>query len=215
MSRPYEVAANEFLVARLLQIVDADSLESFPAPTEGLAEYGLDAPQATLELNTTSIQMGSTNPINHHRYLRIGDRIHLIQDRFPHHLLAAASAFVDLRLVPPGETLTAIRTPDWQLSKTETGGLQLNPAAEGLSTDDLQRKLQHWQQAYGTRVLPLTRETAGAVLELTLAEKETPLHFLIVEENDRILLLRQDLGLAYRLPAGTDLLDSPAPQEAP
>jgi hypothetical protein len=214
MSHPYKVAANDFLVDRLLEIADADSLQRFPAPAEGLAEFGLEPPQAILELDSTRIQMGSTNPINHHRYLRIGDNVHLIQDRFPHHLLAAAAAFVDLRPIPPGGLISAIHAPDWRLSKTKDGGLQLNPSTEELSSDDLQRKLQQWQQAYATRVSPLTEEVTGPLLELELTEGEHPLRFLIVEENDRILLLRQDLGLAYRLPAGTDLLDPPVPQQA-
>jgi hypothetical protein len=213
ISHPYEVAANAFLVTRLLEIADADSLESFPAPVEGLAEFGLEPPQATLELDSTRIQMGSTNPINHHRYLRIGDDLHLIQDRFPHHLLAGAEAFVDLRPVPADRLITAIRTPDWQLSKKENGGLQLDPPGEGLSTDDLQRKLQHWQQAYATRVLPLTTQETGPALELMLEGEEAPLRFLIVEENGRVSLVRQDLGLAYRLPAGSNLLDPPAAQD--
>jgi hypothetical protein len=215
MSQPYQVAANDFLVDRLLEIADAHSLERFPAPAEGLAKFGLDPPQATLELNSTRIQMGNTHPINHRRYLRIDDQLHLIQDRFPQHLLAAAEAFVDLRPLPPASTITAIRTPDWQLSKTETGGLQLNPAAEGLSTDDLQRKLQRWQQAYATRVSSLTTEATGPLLELELAEGEPSLRFLIVKENGRVLLLRPDLGLAYLLPAGTALLDPPAQPETP
>jgi hypothetical protein len=213
MSHPYEVAANDFLVARLLEIADADSLESFPAPAEELAKFGLEPPQATLDLDSTRIQMGSTNPINNHRYLRIGDNLHLIQDRFPHHLLAAAEAFVDLRPVPPDRLITSIRTPDWRLSKKENGGLQLDPPGEGLSTDDLQRKLQHWQQASATRVLPLATEGTGPVLELMLEGEEAPLRFLIVEDSDRVSLLRQDLGLAYRLPAGTDLLNPPAAQD--
>jgi hypothetical protein len=214
MSHPYRVAANDFNVSRLLEIAEANSLESFPVPAEGLAEFGLDPPQATLELDSSEIQMGNTNPINRHRYLRIDHAIHLIQDRFPHLLLASAETFVDLRLAPPGHTLTAVRTPDWQLTNSENDGLQLNPPGEGLSTDDLQRKLQQWQQAYATRVLPLAAQGPGPVLELMLEGEEAPLRFLIVEENDRVSLLRQDLGLAYRLPAGTDLLDPPAPQQA-
>jgi hypothetical protein len=215
MSQPYQVAANGFLVDRLLEIVGAHSLESFPAPAEGLGKFGLDPPQATLELNSTRIQMGATHPINHRRYLRIDDRLHLIQDRFPQHLLAAAEAFVDLRPLPPAGTITAIRTPGWQLTKTENGRLQLTPAGEGLSSDDLQRKLQHWQQAYATRVSSLTTEATGPLLEVELAEGEHPLRFLIVEENGRVLLFRPDLGLAYRLPAGTNLLEPPAQQETP
>jgi hypothetical protein len=213
MSYPYVVAANDARVAKLLQIAGADSLESFPAPAEGLAEFGLEPPQAVLDLGSTRIEMGSTNPINHHRYLRIGDTLHLIRDRFPHHLLAGAEGFVSLRLIPAGGSITAIRTPDWRLSRGEDGELLLDPPLPELSVDDLQLKLQRWQQAHAARALPLAKERATPDLELILEDEEHPLRFLIVREKNRVLLLRQELGLAFRLPTGSDLLDPPAAQD--
>ncbi len=214
MSRPYSVAANEFLIHKLLQIAHAHSLEHFPVPAGRLAEFGLEPPQAILDLGPVHMEMGGTDPINHRRYLRIGDTLHLIQDRFPHHLLAGAEAFVHLGLIPPQQTLTAIRTPDWRLAKGEGGRLILDPPDGALSVDDLQRKLQRWQQAQATRVLPLKGEPTAPELELTLEGEAPPLRYRIIERDHRVLLLRSDLGLAFRLP-GADLLLPPAPQEGP
>ncbi len=215
MSQPYNVAANEFLIHKLLQITQADSLERFPVPTGRLVEFGLEPPQAVLDLGPVHMEMGGTDPINHRRYLRIGDTLHLIQDRFPHHLLAGAEAFVNLGLVPPRQTLTAIRAPGWRLAKGEDGRLVLDPPDEALSVDDLQRKLQRWQQAQATRAVPLQGDTAAPELELTLEGEASPLRYRIIERDNRVLLLRSDLGLAFRLPGGSDLLLPPTPQEGP
>lgn len=92
MTEPSENTANNSKIASLLEIAQAASISRFKAPAN-LTEYGLNPPQAVLTLNQTRIEMGTTNPINHRRYLRVGDEIHLINDRFPHYFLARANYF--------------------------------------------------------------------------------------------------------------------------
>ncbi len=213
MTRPYKSAANGVRIEQLLPIASTPSFEHFSVPEERLREFGLAEPQAELWLNDLAIQMGSTNPIHHRRYLRMGDTVHLIADRFPHHLLSTAEGFVALELLPPGGNLRAIHTPQWQLAKETDGRLTLNPPNPALTTDDLNRKFDQWRFTQAIGVTPLPPETSEETLELILDGREAPLRFLIVRREKQTLLLRPDLGIAYRLPGGPELLAPPKAKE--
>ncbi len=212
---PHMLPANSPRIEQLLNIAGAESLQHFPAPPDKLAEFGLQQPQATIQLGPYRILMGGTNPITHQRYLRIDDTIHLIKDRFPHHLMASPAEFVALEILPPGRQLEAIRTPDWSISKGQHGKLQLEPPQEGLSMDDLNRKITQWQHAQATTVIPLLQAEPIGELALITKDSAEPLLFKLVKREEEILLWRPKLGLAYRLPAATNLLTPPASGETP
>ncbi len=215
MSAPYTITANAVRIEQLLQIATAESLQRFPSPTEQLAEFGLAEPQAIIKLGQQSIQMGNTNPVSHQRYLRSGDTIHLIKDRFPHHLMAAATEFIALELVPPNSQLEAIHTPDWSISKGEKGKLQLEPAQTKLSMDDLNRKITQWQQAQASSITALQQAEPIGEIKLILKDRSAPLSFKLVKSAAQTLLWRPELGLAYHLPTATALLTPPASSETP
>jgi hypothetical protein len=214
MTKPYTLPANSQRIGQLLNITTANNLQNFPAPEERLAEFGLEQPQATIQLNQYSIQMGTTNPISRQRYLRIGDTIHLIKDRFPHHLMASPAEFVALEIVPPGHQLEAINAPDWSISKGEHGNLRLKPPQDGLSMDDLNRKISQWQHAQATSVITLQQAESIGELKLIFKGDTEPLDFKLVKNQEETLLWNPKLGLAYRLPIAT-LLTPPAPMETP
>lgn len=99
MAAPQAAPANPAQVEALLAIATAYSLERFPTPPE-LAQFGLAPPSAVVELDRTRIEVGGTQPVSHQRYLRIGDQIHLINDRFPHLLQASAERYI----LPPAQS---------------------------------------------------------------------------------------------------------------
>lgn len=94
MEKPQEAPADGAQVEALLAIAAAYSLERIPAPADRLAEFGLAPPSVTLDLDQLRIEVGGTQPVSHQRYLRIGDTIHLINDRFPLLLQAPAERYL-------------------------------------------------------------------------------------------------------------------------
>lgn len=215
MAVPYRVAANAPRIELLLGITAAKSLRQFPLPDDRLAEFGLNPPLATLELDQTRIEVGGTDPLQHRRYLRIGDTLHLINDRFPQHLLAAPGEFADPALLSASTKLIAIHTPDWRLTQGEDGKLALEPPQPDLSMDDLNRKFDQWRSARAVAVLPAPPEEGAQEIELLPADTPQPLRFRILKRERGLLLVRSDLGLAYRMPDGSDLLDPPTPETIP
>lgn len=115
MTDPYGIAADRGRLQALARLASTPSRRSFPAAGVDLAELGLAPAPLHLELDGLTLEIGGTEPIRGRRYLLLEGRIHLIDDRFQHHLLAAATAFVDRHPFPDvigsatldGEPLTA------------------------------------------------------------------------------------------------------------
>jgi hypothetical protein len=89
MLEPYAQTANAESVTRLLNVVQA------PVRTRAkLAEYdtsklGLAPPQFTLRFDETIVEIGDEDPIEHDRYVKLGDELLRVPDRFSARLLEA------------------------------------------------------------------------------------------------------------------------------
>jgi len=209
MIRPYRVRANPARIELLLGILTTPSHESFPVPDD-LGPFGLQEPAARLTVDGLQIEMGGTHPYNHDRYLRIGDRIHLIKDLFPHHLLAAAEAYVSPELLPAGAEIQFIETPDWKLWRDPDGSWRLTPSPRDLSQDPLVARAQAWRQARALQVMAAPPAApAGGLVSIGLAGGDPPIRFELLKRDGDTLLIRRTLGLAYRLPPASPLLSTP------
>lgn len=98
IQQPIQSKANSHRINELLGISQTKSYVSFPAEDNRLPEFGLKPAKVVLHLNKLEIQLGDIDPLQQRRYVKVGNRIHLIGDGFQHHLLAAPSAFT-----APGE----------------------------------------------------------------------------------------------------------------
>ncbi|MCG8427159.1 MAG: DUF4340 domain-containing protein [Chromatiales bacterium] len=208
MSQPYRIAANTPRIDILLDIVATPSHEQFPLPKDRLAEFGLDKPRATMQFNSTEMIFGGTHPYNYRRYVQIGNQVHLINDNFPHHFLAAAEAYVSHSLLPHEAKITRISTPDWSIQKVDNRW-QLTPENGDISTDALVRKIEDWQTTWAAQVSRV--ETPGATPQITIALEgsQQPMTLLLEKRDNGIRLTRADNNLSYTLPNG-ELLQPPA-----
>ncbi len=93
MTSPSMAKADDVMVSNLLEITRTKSIRRFSAP-DNLEEFGLDPPMAVLTLDQTRIEMGAIHPMNQRRYLRVGNMIHMINDRFPHLLQAGPEGYM-------------------------------------------------------------------------------------------------------------------------
>lgn len=209
MNEPYALAANAERVKRLLNVAAAPTIEQFPMPENRLQEFGLDAPLARLELNGLALDFGNTDPIKHHRYVRFEGKLHLIKDIYAHHLTAPAEAFVSPRLFAEQEKILAVRTPGWQLFREADGNWRMTPSVPGLPQDQLASKIRAWQQSEALKVEAVQAEEIAQRVEILLEGAQDPLRFAILSRPDGTLLVRQELGLGYRLPADSELLIVP------
>jgi hypothetical protein len=87
MLEPYSLPANADAVAHLLAVAHASVRMRQPLRGYDLAKLGLDPARITLQLNDLSIAFGDEDPIEHDRYVRIGDELLRVPDRFSARLL--------------------------------------------------------------------------------------------------------------------------------
>ncbi len=175
MQAPYEVTADARRVDQLVRIAATMVHRTLPnAPETG--RLGTDPGQVRLTLDGLELRVGDTDPVGERRYVAIGDRVHLIDDGFQHHLLAAAEDYVARRLLPPG----------------------FRPAAGTLEGEPLPASaLEELGGLSAERVEPLGEEISGRLLSLEPVEGSSGLRFLISE--DARVWTRLDLRLRYLL----------------
>ena len=214
MLEPYPVEANETLIRRLLEIAAAPVFTQFTTAQNRLAEFGMAPPAAIVHLNQLELRVGGTDPINHYRYIGIGDRLYLIKDLFPHLLLAAAETYVSPKLLPQNAELDLIQTAEWRLARMPDGPQvwHLSPADTASSMDRLIEKVDEWKYAEAQRVIkPPPGTVTDARVEVRLRGSDaTAITFSVFKLQQSTLLLREDLGLAYDLPRIEALLAAPA-----
>lgn len=208
MSEPHQVAANTPRIEILLDIASTPSFEHFALPRERLDEFELLTPKAELQLDDTTLIFGGTHPYNYRRYVRIGDTLHLINDHFPHHFLALAEDFVSHELLGGEARISAIRTPDWSIMRTAQGW-ELTPPRPGLPQERLVAKAEAWRHTLAAKVVKAPPPGSTEWVDLSLEQQPRPLRFEVIREPRHLLLVRRDLGIAYRLPSDSTLLAPP------
>jgi hypothetical protein len=98
-----EPALSELRPARVGEMRDiaaAESLADYSAAEANLPALGLAPPHLILSLNGRAIAFGDRAPVGGHRYVQLGDRIHLIQDRHHHSANQPLAELVSPKLIP-------------------------------------------------------------------------------------------------------------------
>ncbi len=226
LREPVVLPASEFLVNTILRISEADSHAQYPMSELDLAQTGLAEPKVILYLNGLRIEYGKTEPLNHRRYLRIGDTVHLVLDTTYPHLRSEATNLIDTALLPPGSELHALHLPEGKVSKQE-GTWIVAPTQPELSADAMQQWLDEWRHARAIQVKAYSGDMLKPEISVYLEGDQAPLRFDITRGDDTLILGRSDLGVEYHMvesvgkklialpqPAGAERLgDAPPPTE--
>ena len=185
MTDPFHVEADTQRIGQLLEILRAPVQRSFPIAAASASQLGLDPASIRLLLDDVELKIGGIEPIEQWRYAAIGDLVHLINDRFYHHLIARDLDYVSPKVLPTG-------------FKADAGVINGVPlTAESLAAI---------QSLSAERVEPLPAETAGGLLQLQSPGGES-LRFLITEGGNR--WSRLDLRLSYLVPSAPLLVTDP------
>jgi hypothetical protein len=89
MLEPYAQPANPEAVTRLLRVVNAPVRTRAPLRDYDPAKLGLAPAQFTLTFDEVTIEIGNEDPIEHDRYVHVGDELLRVPDRFSARLLEA------------------------------------------------------------------------------------------------------------------------------
>lgn len=204
---PIQVAASDYRVNNMLQLLGATSYGFFPVAGRPLSEFGLEHPAGKIVFNDQVIEFGDNEPINNHRYVRVGEQIHLIDDRYYYQSQMLLTALVDTALVPAGRSLKQIMLPDLTLQQQQQGQWQARwrpsaskSAALEPSKDAIDTLVDEWHRARAMRIDHYQADKTEDEIELEYGDghRET---LEILEREPELILGRKGLDLRYHLSA--------------
>jgi len=197
VTEPFALPANAYRVGALLEILKTPSHEQLTV--SDLERFSLAPPKASLSLNETRLDFGATESLSMRRYVRLGDTVHLITDRFFYHLVAGATNFVDYQLLGPEAAPVEITLPDRHLA-LEDGRWTLTPDDPEVGADDLMRLVDAWRGAQAVDVKPVETNEDGQAVTVRLRAQKDSIRFLVTLGEDETIFARPGAGVQYHLP---------------
>jgi len=196
ISLPVNIAANDFRINSVLELVNAPVHNKYSIDEIDLANIGLDRPVTTIKLNELSIAFGIVNPATELRYIRLGDYVYTIEDVYYPLLSSHFGTLVSLNLLPNNSLVEKMILANQTISRDDKGFWQSNIA---ISADSINKTIDHWQndQAFGVHSY-LEREQLGEVF-IYLQDQQNPVSFIITDTDPWLVLARPEISLEYHL----------------
>ncbi len=194
MTQPVEIDANDFRINTLLDMLASDSLASYDASTLSLEKFALAPAATSITFNATMIAFGNTNPVNHNRYVMIGDRVHLVADMYYPLLSSQLGTLVSQSLLPRDAVITHLVLPEQTLTFSDNAWRSSDP---GISSDAIVKNLDHWRnsQAFGVHTYN-PRASLGRI-EVGIDGQDEPLVFEITDVEPWLIIARPALDIEY------------------
>lgn len=181
MREPYNLPADDAQLARLVSIATSAVRSRRAFSSLNAAKIGLDPPLISLDLGPEHFDIGTTDAFNGDRFVRVGESIAMVPDRFSPFLLAAPPSELDRHLLPPGSVLKSLKIIDV----------------------DRPELLEAWTHALASRITARTENASkveGVVVELTLGDGSL-ITYRIVRDREASVARRSEPVLNYVLSA--------------
>jgi hypothetical protein len=204
---PFAARADDFMVQRLLEILQARTAHRFAAT--GLARFDLEKPRARLVIDGQGFDFGLLNEISREQYVRTGEAVYALSARYGLALPVRPEALASRRLLAPGETPVRIAPPGFSVTRSGEGWV-LEPAPTHRSQDDVNRWVEEWRAASAVRIEPHRHGEAREAVRIDLADGRT-LEVGVLGRTPEVVLLRPEQRLQYHFVAevGKRLLSPP------
>lgn len=183
MQQPYVLPADSKKLERLLAIAGSSVRSRRPLVDFTPAQIGLDPVLMSLTVDARQFDIGQTDALNGDRYIRDGDMVAMVPDRFSPYLLAAPESELDRHLLAADSSVRSIR----------------------LDGKDHPELITLWKAAEATAVQAQDAQAADAPLaqiELILAN-DASIRYALLRRGDQWLARRESPALDYLLDAQT------------
>jgi len=208
---PANIKADSGRIDSLLRIVTTPGHAQFSVNQADLAKYGLAPPRAWLQLNDLRIDFGGTEPVNHRRYVQLENKVHLITDLFYHHLVTEPASWFSSALLPADDAPVMLKLPKFTLQQQPDGSWHSSAPSAQPAADTVNSFVDNWRHARAQKVSLASGKNAGTPIEILL-HSGTRILFTLLQEDKDLILVRDDIGVAYHLTGDTagTLLELPA-----
>ncbi len=179
MQAPYAMPADDAAVDRLVAIAASPVRIRHAGDAFEASRIGLDPPLMTLELGAVQLDVGLSDALRGDRYVRIGDTIAMVPDRFSPFLAALPESELDRHLVPRGIELVGLRIDDIEHAE----------------------RIADWNGVVARRITsadPETNVTDAVHVELLLGNDER-IEYHVIRIADGYIARRDSLALDYML----------------
>ena len=147
LAAPVVASADRFEVLAITNLATAEVQETLTPEGLNLKDIGLAPPDHRITLNQVAIDFGSTDPLKFTRYVKIGDRVMLIDDPASAALDKDYHDLVSKELFAANEELVKIELPTLSLSKNADGKWIAQPESALATPVALAKIADGWKQA--------------------------------------------------------------------
>lgn len=195
ITQPISIAANNFRVKSVLNLLNAPVHNKYSSTDIDLSKIGLDKPDTTIKLDNETITFGIINPATNLRYIKKGNFVYTIEDVYYPLLSSSFSTLVSLNLLPENSVITKLILKNQTISKNKKDFWQSNI---DISADNINKTIDHWQhdQAFGIHEY-MKRDSLGEVF--VYLKDKPPVSYMITDTDPWLILARPELGLEYHL----------------
>lgn len=212
LTEPFAAVANASKIKTVQDFARAPSLARYAVSAVDLSQLGLAPADLTLRINDVTLAVGATEALQGWRYVRVGDTVHLIVDRYSYLLQAGPAAMVSSHLLPEGARLREIQLPGLHLQQGDAGWRQIGTdrlaGGAGQSADALQMLADEWRYAQALRVSRVGQtDLHGEAIRLRFYDADAALEFILQRDTDEVRLIHAAQGLIYHFtPAAAERL---------
>lgn len=198
LSAPFQARAEGIAVGHLLEILDAASLQRFPATD--LNRFQLDPPLLRLTLNDQEFSFGTQNTLTGEVYVATNGGVHPVAPSYLAHALKMPADFAARAFLAEEEKLAGFEFADLKLSQDGAGKWSATPARPNLSQDDINRWVDEWRHASSLVTQPYDGTAPQESLTLRLGDGKL-IPCKILRREPELVMLREDEKLQYHFPA--------------
>jgi hypothetical protein len=208
---PLNAQAEDTLVDRLIDIVNANSKQKLP--NADLAEFDLNPPPMRVTLNDEAFAFGRINDITNEQYVATASGVYLAPPLYGYGIPTDATKLLSRRLLDEGEVPVAFDFGRYKIVRDDKGkwdaaGEFAAAKDQPLSQDDFNRWADEWRHTSALSVAPDKDGRAHEQVNVRFKDGKTVSMGILQKEPD-FQLVRKDNAMRYHfgVEVGRRLLD--------
>lgn len=214
LTAPVQGRADSFEVLALTNLAAAEVKQTLTPEGLDLKELGLAPPDHSITLNDVKIEFGGVDPLEYRRYVRIGDRVMLIDDPASAALDKDYHDLVDKNVFAADEEPVKLELPQGlTLSRDDKGEWSASPASAAATPAVIKKLIADWKQTRSMwNEAGDTPAPTGESVRFTLKDGSTR-EYRVAATDPQFSLYSPALNIRYQLSKALadELLKIPEP----
>lgn len=215
LTAPVAARVDRFEALNFGNLATSEVKETLTPDGLDLKQIGLDPPERVIGLNDQRIEFGNVDPIESRRYVKLGDKVMLIDDPVSAAFDREYHDLVAKELFAPGEEIVGLELPGLSLSRNPEGQWTATPASAAATPDAMNQLVAGWKGASAMWNEAGGEAPAGETVRVQLKGGEVR-EFVVAGTDPQFSLYSPALKMRYQLSKALadELLKLPAPKPA-